>query len=54
MEKRGMSQELPEDDEKQEERFEKDAMDSLITRVIDKQKTSKDDNANTSGTIKFN
>ena len=40
-----MSQELPEDDEKQEELFEKDAMDSLITRVIEKRKASEDDNS---------
>lgn len=46
-----MSQELPEDDGNQEELFEKDAMDSLITRVIDKRKTSQDDNANAAGTI---
>lgn len=54
MEKCGMSQALPEDDENQEEFFEKDAMDSLITRVIEKQKASQDDNTDTAGTSQFN
>ena len=49
-----MSQELPEDDENREELFEKDAMDSLITRVIEKRKASEDDNPATVRTDQYN
>ena len=57
MEKRGMSQELPEDDDQFiEEMFEKDATDEFSSRVINKNKQNDTKSVNTEsitfGTVK--
>lgn len=59
MEKRGMSQELPEDDDQFiEEMFEKDATDEFSSRVINKNKQNDTESVNTEsitfGTVKCN
>ena len=53
MEKRGMSQELPEDDDQFiEEMFEKDATDEFSSRVINKNKQDNDTESVITGTVK--